>query len=223
MPVLGICYGAQLIAWLEGGEIEAAENGSEYGKVEVSARAGSLLFQDVPACSQCWMSHTDYIKTLPSGYRISADTGICPVAAMENAEKKIYAVQFHPEVTHTAFGKQMLHNFLYEICGCKGDWRMDDFVERSIERYREALKGKKVLCALSGGVDSSVVAALLIKAVGKQLTCVHVNHGLLRKGEPEQVVEVFRNQMDANLVYVDAVDRFLDKLAGVADPETKRN
>lgn len=153
------------------GRIEAAENGSEYGKVEVSARAGSLLFQDVPACSQCWMSHTDYIKTLPSGYRISADTGICPVAAMENAEKKIYAVQFHPEVTHTAFGKQMLHNFLYEICGCKGDWRMDDFVERSIERYREALKGKKVLCALSGGVDSSVAAVLLHKAIGKNLTC----------------------------------------------------
>ena len=209
VPVLGICYGAQLIAWLEGGEIEAAENVSEYGKVEVSARAGSLLFQDVPACSQCWMSHTDYIKTLPAGYRISADTGICPVAAMENAEKKIYAVQFHPEVTHTAFGKQMLHNFLYEICGCKGDWRMDDFVERSIERYREALKGKKVLCALSGGVDSSVAAVLLHKAIGKNLTCVFVDHGLLRKGEGDDVERVFREQFDMNLIRVNAAERFL--------------
>ena len=222
VPVLGICYGAQLIAWLEGGEIEAAENGSEYGKVEVSARAGSLLFQDVPACSQCWMSHTDYIKTLPAGYRISADTGICPVAAMENAEKKIYAVQFHPEVTHTAFGKQMLHNFLYEICGCKGDWRMDDFVERSIERYREALKGKKVLCALSGGVDSSVAAVLLHKAIGKNLTCVFVDHGLLRKGEGDDVERVFREQFDMNLIRVNAAERFLLKLAGVKEPERKR-
>ena len=185
-------------------------------------RAGSLLFQDVPACSQCWMSHTDYIKTLPSGYRISADTGICPVAAMENAEKKIYAVQFHPEVTHTAFGKQMLHNFLYEICGCKGDWRMDDFVERSIERYREALKGKKVLCALSGGVDSSVAAVLLHKAIGKNLTCVFVDHGLLRKGEGDDVEQVFREQFDMNLIRVNAAERFLLKLAGVKEPERKR-
>ena len=168
------------------------------------------------------MSHTDYIKTLPAGYRISADTGICPVAAMENAEKKIYAVQFHPEVTHTAFGKQMLHNFLYEICGCKGDWRMDDFVERSIERYREALKGKKVLCALSGGVDSSVAAVLLHKAIGKNLTCVFVDHGLLRKGEGDDVERVFREQFDMNLIRVNAAERFLLKLAGVKEPERKR-
>ena len=166
--------------------------------------------------------HTDYIKTLPAGYRISADTGICPVAAMENAEKKIYAVQFHPEVTHTAFGKQMLHNFLYEICGCNGDWRMDDFVERSIERYREALKGKKVLCALSGGVDSSVAAVLLHKAIGKNLTCVFVDHGLLRKGEGDDVERVFREQFDMNLIRVNAAERFLLKLAGVKEPERKR-
>ncbi len=155
--------------------------GANTAKVEVSARAGSLLFQDVPACSQCWMSHTDYIKTLPAGYRISADTGICPVAAMENAEKKIYAVQFHPEVTHTAFGKQMLHNFLYEICGCKGDWRMDDFVERSIERYREALKGKKVLCALSGGVDFCGRRAAA-QGDRQEFDLRIRRHGLLRKG-----------------------------------------
>ena len=213
------------LGWRGEGQIEAAAEkwGSEHGKVEVSARAGSLLFQDVPACSQCWMSHTDYIKTLPAGYRISADTGICPVAAMENAEKKIYAVQFHPEVTHTAFGKQMLHNFLYEICGCKGDWRMDDFVERSIERYREALKGKKVLCALSGRRGFFCGRRAAAQGDRQEFDLrIRRPRPAPQGGRGTMSERVFREQFDMNLIRVNAAERFLLKLAGVKEPERKR-
>ena len=182
----------------------------------------NILFKDIPEMSICWMSYTDFVSVLPEGFKRIGYTDKCPNAAMCDESRKLYGVQFHPEVTHTEYGKQILYNFLFHICNCSADWEMESFAKSCIEKYREELKDKKVLLALSGGVDSSVVAALLIKAVGDQLVAVHVNHGLLRKGEPEQVQRVFRDEMKANLVYVDAVDRFLDKLAGVSDPEQKR-
>ena len=221
IPILGICYGSQLMSYVLGGSVATAPV-SEYGKTEVDVDVESKLFEGVAPSTICWMSHTDYIERAPEGFKIIGHTPVCPVAAMECADKHLYAVQFHPEVMHTQEGTKMLSNFVYNICNCVGDWKMDSFVEKTIEEVREKVGNGKVLCALSGGVDSSVVAALLIKAIGQQLVCVHVNHGLLRKGEPEQVIEVFRNQMNANLVYVDATDRFLDKLAGVDDPEKKR-
>ena len=221
VPVLGICYGSQLMMHLLGGHVCRAPE-REYGKTEVFVDTNSKMFTDVQPSTICWMSHNDYIEQAAPGFKITAHTVNCPVAAAENAEKGLYAVQFHPEVLHTAEGKKMLRNFVYNVCGCTGDWKMDSFVENNVKALRERIGDGKVLCALSGGVDSSVLAAMLAKAIGKQLVCVHVNHGLLRKGEPEQVVEVFRNQMNANLIYVDATDRFLDKLAGVEDPETKR-
>ena len=221
VPILGICYGSQLMAHILGGKVQTAPV-SEYGKTEVTVNTSSVLFEGVSEKTICWMSHTDYIAEAPAGFNVVANTPVCPVAAMECPERKLYATQFHPEVMHTQEGMTMLSNFVYKVCGCSGDWKMDSFVETTIEQLREKIGSGKVLCALSGGVDSSVAAVMLAKAVGKQLTCVHVNHGLLRKGEPEQVVDVFRNQMDANLIYVDAVDRFLNKLAGVAEPEQKR-
>ncbi|MEG1846565.1 MAG: glutamine-hydrolyzing GMP synthase [Oscillospiraceae bacterium] len=221
IPVLGICYGAQLIAFMNSGEIVSAKQSSEYGKVELTTEK-SVLFDGIPEKSQCWMSHTDYIKTVPNGYKVTAKTDVCPTAAMECSEKGIYAVQFHPEVTHTAFGKDMLENFLFKICKCSGDWVMTDFARNSIEKFKEKIGDKKVLCALSGGVDSSVAAVMLHKAIGKQLTCVFVDHGLLRKDEGDTVERVFKEQFDMNLIRVNAEDRFLDKLKGVSDPETKR-
>ena len=221
VPILGICYGCQLIAWMGDGKVATAPI-SEYGKIELQLSKDSLLWENVPEKSVVWMSHTDYISEPPKGFEIIAKTDNCPCAAMQNVDRKIYAVQFHPEVTHSEYGNQMLRNFVFNVCGCTGDWKMDSFIDTTVEKLREKIGDKKVVLGLSGGVDSSVVAALLIKAIGKQLICVHVNHGLLRKGEPEQVIEVFQNQMDANLIYVDAVDRFLDKLAGISDPEQKR-
>ena len=221
IPVLGICYGSQLMMHLLGGTVEKAPV-REYGKIEVIVDTTSQLFTDISEKTICWMSHNDYISKAAPGFDIIAHTADCPVAAVQNVEKKLYATQFHPEVLHTQEGKKMLSNFVYNVCGCSGDWKMDSFVENNVKALRERIGEGKVLCALSGGVDSSVLAAMLAKAIGKQLVCVHVNHGLLRKGEPEQVVKVFRDEMDANLIYVDAVDRFLDKLAGVSDPETKR-
>lgn len=221
IPVLGICYGAQLMAYMAGGEICSAENSSEYGKVELFAEE-SPIFKEIPQKSICWMSHTDYIKTPPAGFKVIATTASCPCAAMCNEEKKLYSVQFHPEVTHTDFGKKMLYNFLFEVCRCSGTWKMDNFAAQSIEKYREKLKGKKVLCALSGGVDSSVAAVLLHRAIGKDLTCVFVDHGLLRKNEGDFVEKTFTELFDLNLIRVNAEDRFLKKLAGVTDPEKKR-
>ena len=221
IPILGICYGAQLMAHTLGGVVEAGC--SEFGKVDVRVDESSLLFcRDVGETTSCWMSHSDYINKVPSGFRVTASSRDCPVAAMENAEKKLYAVQFHPEVTHTVQGFAMLRNFIYNVCECKGEWTMSSFTTTAIEKLRDRIGNKKVLCALSGGVDSSVAALLLHKAVGKNLTCIFVDHGLLRKDEGKEVERLFRGQYDINLVAVDASERFLTKLAGVTDPERKR-
>ncbi len=220
IPVLGICYGAQLIAWMENGEISGAAT-REYGKTSLTV-SHTTLFKGVSEGSICWMSHTDYIKTPPDGYEITASTAACPCAAMQNEGKRVYAVQFHPEVTHTQFGAQMLHNFLFDVCGCSGDWIMSDFVTKSVDSLRAKIGDKKVLCALSGGVDSSVAAVLLHRAVGKNLICVFVDHGLLRKDEGDMVEHIFRDRFDMNLIRIDASDRFLGKLAGVSEPEKKR-
>ncbi len=221
IPILGICYGDQLMAYMADGEVDSAENSSEYGKTTVYTD-DKVLFQGVPAESICWMSHTDFIKTPPAGFRVIAHTDKCPCAAMCDETRKLYGVQFHPEVTHTVYGKQMLTNFLFAVCGCKGDWKMEDFVERSIEKYRTELAGKKVLLALSGGVDSSVAAVLLHNAIGQDLTCVFVDHGLLRKDEGDFVEQTFREKFGMNLIRVNAEERFLQKLSGVTEPEKKR-
>ena len=221
IPILGICYGHQLMAWMAGGEIAAAGSISEYGKVMLRHTDGAL-FAGVPAEAVCWMSHTDYVKTVPEGFTVTASTEHCPCAAMADEARKLYGVQFHPEVTHTEYGKQILRNFLFSICGCTGDWTMEDFVSSTIERYHRTLKGKRALCALSGGVDSAVAAVLLHRAIGDNLTCVFVDHGLLRKDEGDTVERVFRKQFDMNLIRVDAKERFLTKLSGVTEPERKR-
>ena len=221
VPILGICYGSQLMAHLLGGEVKSA-NMREYGKTELEIDKSSKLFDSVEEKSVCWMSHTDYIANIPEGFKIIASTAHCPVAAMENEDKKLYAVQFHPEVEHTVFGQKMLHNFLYNVCGLNGDWKMDEFAKQSIEKLREKIGDKKVLCALSGGVDSSVAAVMVHKAVGKNLTCIFVDHGLLRKNEGDEVEKTFKEKFDMNLIRVNAKDRFLGKLKGVSDPETKR-
>lgn len=223
IPILGICYGSQLMAYLLGGSVKTAPV-SEYGKTEVETDRTCALFENVSEKTICWMSHTDYIEKAPADFRVTAHTPVCPVAAMENAERKLYAVQFHPEVMHTQEGKQMLSNFVYGVCGCAGDWKMDSFVETTIRQLREKVGTGKVLCALSGGVDSSVAAVLLSKAVGRQLTCVFVDHGLLRKNEGDEVEEVFgpNGQYDLNFIRVNAQERFYAKLAGVTEPEQKR-
>ncbi len=221
IPILGICYGHQLLAWMAGGEIQAAENASEYGRVTLKS-AGGILFDGVPAESVCWMSHTDMVKTVPAGFTITASTDNCPCAAMADDARRLYGVQFHPEVTHTACGKQLLGNFLYKICGCRGDWTMEEFVSASVEKLRQELSGKRALCALSGGVDSAVAAVLLHRAIGDRLTCVFVDHGLLRKGEREQVEQVFQHRFQMKLIVVNARERFLSKLKGVTEPERKR-
>lgn len=223
IPILGICYGSQLISYLLGGSVKTAPV-SEYGKTEVTVDRASALFADVSEKTVCWMSHTDYIESMPTGFRVTAHTPVCPVAAMENTEKGIYAVQFHPEVMHTREGKKMLSSFVYQVCGCKGDWRMDSFVETTIAQIREKVGKGRVLCALSGGVDSSVAAVLLSKAVGKQLTCVFVDHGLLRKNEGDEVEAVFgpEGPYDLNFIRVNAQERFYRELAGVEEPERKR-
>lgn len=221
VPILGICYGDQLMAYMAGGEITSAENSSEYGKTTVFTQKNAL-FENIPDESICWMSHTDYIKTPPKGFITTAHTSKCPCAAMCDEGRKLYGVQFHPEVTHTVYGKQMLRNFIFKICECKADWKMENFVEASVEKYKKELAGKKVLLALSGGVDSSVAAVLLHKAIGDNLTCVFVDHGLLRKNEGDFVENTFGKQFGINLIRVNAEQRFLEKLSGVTEPEKKR-
>ena len=223
IPVLGLCYGFQLMTHLLGGHVCKAPE-REYGKTLVHVDTKSKVFENVSPETTCWMSHNDYSETAPTGFTISAYTDNCPVAAIVLPEKNLYGFQFHPEVLHTPEGKTMLHNFVYNVCGCKGDWEMGSFVETSVKALREKIGDGKVLCALSGGVDSSVAAAMLSKAVGKQLTCVFVDHGLLRKNEMEEVCEVFgpNGQFELNFVCVNARQRFYDKLAGVSEPEKKR-
>ena len=220
IPVLGICYGMQLMSYLAGGIVENAAEG-EYGKVEITAEA-SPLFKGVPRESIAWMSHRDFVSRVPTGFKVIATTDKCPTAAIASEEKKLYGVQFHPEVTHTAFGNKMLENFIFEVCACRADWNMESFIDESVAKYRQKCAGKKVLLALSGGVDSSVAAALMHRAVGDALTCVFVDHGLLRKGEGDLVENTFKHKFGMNLIRVDAEDRFLGKLAGVTEPEKKR-
>lgn len=224
VPVLGICYGSQLMAYELGGKVTPAPH-SEYGHVEVSVKPEeSSLMRDWPEETSCWMSHTDRIEEAPEGFRITASTKECPIAGMENPEAGLYAVQFHPEVIHTPEGYRIFRNFVYDICGCSGDWKMDSFVKTTIQEMREKIGDGKVLCALSGGVDSSVCAVLLSKAVGKNLTCVFVDHGLLRKNEGDEVEAVFGpdGPYELNFIRVNAQDYFYEKLKGVDDPEQKR-
>lgn len=220
IPVLGICYGAQLMAHLLGGKVSTATV-REYGKTDVTLNRESIIFRNCEG-TQCWMSHTDYISEIPADFTVMSKTDVCPVGSFENAERKLYGVQFHPEVEHTVFGKELIRDFLYNVCEVSGDWSMTSFIDEKIKIIKDMVGDKKVLCALSGGVDSSVAAVLVHRAVGKQLTCVFVDHGLLRKYEGDQVETVFRKQFDMNLVRVNAQERFLGKLAGVSDPETKR-
>ncbi|SCX20713.1 GMP synthase (glutamine-hydrolysing) [Lachnospiraceae bacterium YSD2013] len=223
IPILGICYGSQLMAYTLGGEVKTAPV-SEYGHTEITLDKSSALFAGVEEKTSVWMSHTDYIANAPAGFKVTAHSSVCPVAAMEDASRKLYATQFHPEVMHTERGKEMISNFVYKVCGCKGDWTMDSFVETKIREIRETVGNGKVLCALSGGVDSSVAAVLMSKAVGKNLTCVFVDHGLLRKNEGDEVEAVFGEggSYELNFIRVNAQERFYEKLAGVTEPEKKR-
>ena len=221
IPILGICYGHQLMSFMGGGEIKSAKSSSEYGKTTVFFD-DNPLFKDVPRESICWMSHTDFVSKVPDGFQTIAHSANCPCAAMFCQELKLFGVQFHPEVTHTVFGQQILRNFVLDICGCKTDWNMDDYSKMTIEKYKESLHGKKVLLALSGGVDSSVAAVLLNKAIGDNLVCVFVDHGLLRKDEGNFVEKTFKEQFGMNLIRINAEDRFLQKLKGITDPEEKR-
>ena len=220
IPVLGICYGCQLIAHLMGGEVSHAET-REYGKSDIEYSEG-VLFKGVPSKNVVWMSHTDFVSRVPDGFTVTATTETCPAAAIACDEKRIYGVQFHPEVMHTRNGNDILRNFLYEVCHADGDWTMSNFCDEQVKKIKEKVGDKKVLCAMSGGVDSAVAATLIHKAVGENLTCIFVDHGLLRKNEAEEVVRVFKEERGMNLIKVDAQDRFLNKLARVEEPEKKR-
>ena len=221
IPVLGICYGHQLIAYTAGGTVAPSDAGSEYGKSVLYTEDCALL-QNVPPESVCWMSHTDSVSVLPQGFRAVGRTDKCGVAAMCDDDRRLYGVQFHPEVTHTEYGEQVLRNFVFDICGCRADWKMDDFIERSVEQYRAALAGKDVIMALSGGVDSSVAAVLLHRAIGDRLHCIFVDHGLLRKDEGDFMERTLGKKLGLHIIRVNVQDRFLEKLKGVTEPERKR-
>ncbi len=220
IPILGVCYGMQLMSFMLGGEVTRAHS-REYGKIDLTL-SENILFSGIEKETSCWMSHTYHVTKLPEGFITTASSENCPISAMANDERKFYAVQFHPEVMHTPRGKEIIHNFLFRICGFSGDWKMCSFVEESINAIREKVGNKKALCALSGGVDSSVAAAMMHKAIGDQLICIFVDHGLLRKNEADEVEEVFKKQFNVNLIRVNAEERFLERLKGVSDPETKR-
>jgi len=221
VPVLGICYGAQLVARQLGGEV-ARTGVAEYGRTALQLTAGSALFGALPVDQDVWMSHADSIVGAPPGFRVTARTAMVPVAALEDTDRRIYAVQFHPEVAHTARGQEMLKHFLYDVCGCRPRWTMTSIIEEAVQAVQAQVGTGKVICGLSGGVDSAVAAALVHKAVGDQLTCVFVDTGLMREGEADQVEDTFRRQFQVDLVHAKAADRFLDALAGVEDPEVKR-
>lgn len=221
IPVLGICYGMQLMTHTLGGKVARADK-REYGATEVKINNNSLLFEGFEDTNKFLMSHTDFVEQVPQGFENIGCTNSCPNAAMENREKNLYGIQFHPEVNSSVNGTKVISNFLFNICKCKGDWVISSFVEESIKTLKEKIGDKKALCALSGGVDSSVVAVLLNKAIGKNLTCIFVDHGLLRKNEGDEVEKIFRDQFDINLIRVNAKEQFLTKLKGVTDPEKKR-
>jgi GMP synthase (glutamine-hydrolysing) len=220
IPILGICYGMQMMAHQLKGEVKKAQV-REYGKANIKVKENPLFINLSPE-ETVWMSHSDQVVHPPEGFEVVASTDHAPVAAISNISKRLYGVQFHPEVKHTVNGDQLIRNFIFEICGCKGDWSMESFVEDAIQEIREQVGNKKVLCALSGGVDSSVVAVLVHKAVGDQLTCMFVDHGLLRKNEAESVMDTFAKKFHMNVIKIDAKERFLNKLKGVTDPEKKR-
>ncbi|TDL30984.1 glutamine-hydrolyzing GMP synthase [Jeotgalibacillus sp. S-D1] len=221
IPVLGICYGMQLMTMHFGGKVERARN-REYGKADIQIQEAVGMFQDLPTTQTVWMSHGDHVIEAPESFEVVATNPSCPIAAISNVEQKLYAVQFHPEVRHSVHGNEMLKNFVFGVCGCKGEWSMENFIEIEMEKIRQEVGDRKVLCALSGGVDSSVVAVLIHKAIGDQLTCMFVDHGLLRKGEADSVMKTFSEGFNMNVIKIDAQDRFLSKLKGISDPEQKR-
>jgi GMP synthase (glutamine-hydrolysing) len=221
LPIFGICYGMQLMTLYYGGKVEKAKN-REYGKAVLSIQNQSALFESLPTEQTVWMSHGDLVVEAPEGFVVDGTNPSCPIAAMSDKERNLYAVQFHPEVRHTVYGNDLLKNFVFKVCGAKGDWSMENFIEMEMEKIRQTVGDKKVLCALSGGVDSSVVAVLIHKAIGDQLTCIFVDHGLLRKYEADSVMKTFAEGFHMNVIKVDAQDRFLSKLEGVSDPEKKR-
>jgi GMP synthase (glutamine-hydrolysing) len=221
IPVLGICYGMQLMTDTLGGKVEAA-NHREYGKATIDIKEEPSLFADLPEQQVVWMSHGDLVREIPQGFNVDATSSACPYAAISHEDRKFYGVQFHPEVRHSEFGNELLKNFVFKICDCTGNWSMENFIEMETDKLKQKVGNKKVLCALSGGVDSSVVAVLIHKAIGDQLTCIFVDHGLLRKNEAESVMKTFTEGFNMNVIKVDAKDRFLNKLKGVSDPEQKR-
>ena len=221
IPILGICYGSQLMTYMLDGKVTKADK-REYGKTEVKVDTSSTIFKGIEDNTVVWMSHTDYIEKLPTDFKITATSSTCPTAAIENADKKLYGVQFHPEVNHSVRGNDILRNFLFDVCGCTGDWTMTRYIDAQVEEIRKTVGDGKALCALSGGVDSSVVAALMSKAIGSQLTCVFVDTGLMRKNEGDEVEAAFSKHFDSNFIRVNAQERFLGRLKGVTEPEAKR-
>lgn len=221
VPILGLCYGCQIVAYTLGGRVEACEK-SEFGKIEIFRKHETPIFKDIPEKNIVWMSHGDYVSQLPEGFYVTSQSADCPCASFENPDRKLYALQFHPEVTHSEYGKQMLRNFLYEVCHFSGDWVMDDFIESTVAKLRKQIGNKNVILGLSGGVDSSVAAGLLSRAIGKQLTCIFVDQGLMRKDEGDFVENTFTKLFDMNFVRVNCKDKFLTALKGVSDPEQKR-